>query len=44
MPFNTHNALGSVDDRDVQDNAATTELAETVIVSLTGCGYMTDYN
>ena len=26
------------------DVTATAELAETVIVSLTGCGYMTDYN
>ena len=27
MPFNTHNQLGSVDDRDVQDNAANLDLA-----------------
>jgi len=27
MSFNTHNALGSVDDRDVQDNAANLDLA-----------------
>lgn len=27
MTFNTHNALGSVDDRDVQDNAANLDLA-----------------
>lgn len=27
MTFNTHNTLGSVDDRDVQDNAANLDLA-----------------
>lgn len=27
MKFNTHNPLGSVDDRDVQDNAVNLDLA-----------------